>query len=162
MADSSMASVVTDVPTEIISDHGSSHDQRSSPTPNERLDKSEPHWQVARVFGKSKPANSELGTFDCASLARNLSYTSAVPETPGVSRSSSLVSVAGHYRTQVGGSLRDAVPAIGTPSAIGALRLPKNPSTSLYSTIASPFKNPGSLRILNRAEAVQVSSVDFT
>ncbi|KAF8444441.1 hypothetical protein L210DRAFT_3642682 [Boletus edulis BED1] len=93
-----------------------------------------------------------LGTPVTSSFAPGHSFP--VPETPGVllASNSSFLSFGG-FNSQLDASISDAVPARGTPSAIGALKLHRHAAISFHPT-ATPFRNPktGSSRVLHYSD----------
>ena len=156
MARSSLDTVVT----QAASDQDLGH--QDSPTSGSRRS-DEPEVPTGSILVQDGTRSSNSDVPDHGLLASNISCTS-VPETPGTSLASisSCLSIS-RYNPRVGGGIRNAVPARGTPLAIGALKLHKHPSVFLHAI--TPFRKsvpyPDSPRILQRTDTVQVSSIRF-
>ncbi|KAF8545818.1 hypothetical protein OG21DRAFT_1528233 [Imleria badia] len=137
MAGSSMGTVATNTTAQAASNQDLSR-QVSSISDGSESSKSEP--EVASALGETKLAM--LGTPVTSSFAPGHSFP--VPETPGVplASNSSFLSFSG-FNSQLNASISDAVPARGTPSAIGALKLHRHAAISFHPA-ATPFRNPKS------------------
>ncbi|KAF8120727.1 hypothetical protein EV363DRAFT_1407064 [Boletus edulis] len=129
--------------------------QVSSISDGSESSKSEP--EVASALGETKLAT--LGTPVTISFAPGHSFP--VPETPGVplASNSSFLSFGG-FNSQLDASISDAVPARGTPSAIGALKLHRHAAISFHPA-ATPFRNPktGSSRVLHYSDTTSGDEV---
>ncbi|KAF8120760.1 hypothetical protein EV363DRAFT_1157073 [Boletus edulis] len=154
MAGSSMGTVATNAAAQAASNQDLSR-QVSSISDGSESSKSEP--EVASALGETKLAT--LGTPVTSSFAPGHSFP--VPETPGVplASNSSFLSFGG-FNSQLDASISDAVPARGTPSAIGALKLHRHAAISFHPA-ATPFRNPktGSSRVLHYSDTTSGDEV---
>lgn len=138
VADSPMDTALTEITVQTAN-----RDFRTSQLSPMSPPDSEP--DVATVVDKAED------DFDTTSLASR--HSLVVPETPGFSLTSKSSS-----RSE---SLNDAVPVIGTPLAIGALKLRKHPAVSYLAN--TPFRNQNASNVnfprsLNRSDTVLVVS----
>lgn len=148
MADLSMDILVTDTTAQVASNEDLSIHVQVSP----ELPESKP--EEARALDETQLAVSDLCVTHSLTLGRSFIF----PKTPRTLPTSSSLSISG---SQPGASISNAVPAKGTPSAIGALKFHRHPAIPVFHATITPLRNQNynldSPRILRRLDAIQVS-----
>ncbi|KIJ11302.1 hypothetical protein PAXINDRAFT_15769 [Paxillus involutus ATCC 200175] len=126
MADLSMDILVTDTTAQVASNEDLSIHVQVSP----ELPESKP--KEAQALDETQLAVSDL----CVTCSLTLGRSFIFPETPRTLPTSSSLSISG---SQPGASISNAVPAKGTPSAIGALKFHRHPAIPAFHATITPL-----------------------